>query len=242
MTQTLYLDSRDRSRGSTVSQAKFYLRKPLTNVHRMRLKSAQIVNSFPNINGSNNTLSTSSGAVVLPPKFYSGSEFVATLDNAMQSVCGPFVPAYVSFIASNNSIQWTIGALQIASDVVSTMSDVLGLTKGQVYTGSFTTQLYLALPQYVCFDSPAFREATHGVFAGDSENAVRDSLSPFLTIPLSVCYLQSQTYQASYERSLVLDTSAGGRTISQIDVSVRDPKTGLVLSDTTHWAMLIEFD
>ena len=138
MTQTLYLDSRDRSRGSTVSQAKFNLQKPLTNVRRMRVKSAQIVNSFPNINTSNNSLTTDAGFVSLPPKFYNGSEFVGTLNDTMQSVCGPFVPRYTTFNAGDNSINWTVGTLQIASDVVSTMGDVLGLTKGQVYTGSLS--------------------------------------------------------------------------------------------------------
>jgi hypothetical protein len=80
----LILDSRTRT-SNNVYNATFQLTKPVSRVHKVRVKYIQFANTLYNVGSGENVLVLSTGAsLTVPPGFYSPAEFVALL----QTICG----------------------------------------------------------------------------------------------------------------------------------------------------------
>ncbi len=237
----LHLDSRARRADSTVYDARFDLPRPLQNVRRLRVKSVQFVNTFYNLNESNNVLATSAGFVTVTPQQWGGSELVAEINLQLNLLYGTSGVVYVSLDQTTNVLSWTLGSVVTIDATNSTMRQVLGLD-AKSYTGPavFTSQLYLALPQYVAFSSSQLFSSLDNIFPGHGTN---DQFQPVCTIPVEVGYLSTQTYQPSYERQQTLSGPGSlGTTISTIDIQVRDPYTRRPITELSHWALILEIN
>jgi hypothetical protein len=232
----MLLDSRSRTVGSTPSRAHFNIIKSLRGVKKARVKSVMFVNTFDNITPDNNELKTSSGTASIPAGYYSGTQFLIELQTALESVFGVGGAPYVTFDSINNNLIWTLGANEISGS--SSLSTVLGLNETQqMYTGSFTTRLFLALPTYVSFTIPQL-SSVRTVHAGYDS---KENFQPFCTVPVTSSYLGLDTYQQDYERVIELTSNNNGTSISAMDVIVQDAYTGREITEITNWSMLLEF-
>ena len=231
--QILHIDSRHRRHDSYVAQASFDLIRPVRNVRKAIVQSIQFVNNLHNITTDNNTLQTSSGTVIIAPLYYNGVNFVLQLNTQLVSVFG--AGTYVTFNSLTNEIDWTLGVNTI-DGVTSAMKDVLGLSWDAALTGSFTTMLSLALPQYISFSCSQLR-SSQNIYVGDSE--AKDSQQPFVVLPISSGYLEAQTWVPTYPVEILLSSGQNGTTISKLDFTITDPGSGRVINEMTSWAMVL---
>ena len=236
---TLYIDSRHRRPGTPIHDAQWQydLIRPIQNARSFRLKSIQLANTLHNITPLNNTLSVNGGTVEIAPAFWTASQLVLEINDQLGVLWGPYGGGgeYLVLDFATNRLTWTISTNTI--DVSnSSMAAVLGLPASTPpLTGAFTSQIFLAVPQYISFTSPDLRSSDHQAIHASSTNARRE-LQPFLTVPIGVGYGEIGTYAPDYERIQRL----GGKTLSQIRIKAVDPSTARKLEELTHYAMLIE--
>lgn len=236
MPSTLFIDTRHRRPGSPIHDAVYDLIAPLPSARAFRLKSLQIANTFQNVTSLNNTLAVTGGVVTVPPAFYTGSDLVTQIESQLQTLWGPYGSGYVTLDVTTNTLSWNTQGNTVDA-TASGLTQVLGLDPTQpAYTGVFTSQLYLALPQYVSFASPQLRASDIQSIHASSTLARRE-LQPFLTVPVSSAFGEVSTYQPQYERAQRL----GGATLSQIRIRAIDPSSGRSLTELTHYAMVLEF-
>ena len=181
----LYIDSRSRNLGSTISNPTFLLEKKVTKIKRLRVKSISFANTFHNISDENNRLSTSSGDVIMPPGHYDASVFTVSLNAALVNAFG--AGSYVTFSQTTNEIEWNLGANSILPSQ-STMSNVLGLNNKTSVTGSHVTTLYLATPSHISFLCKQLSNDSHIYVDEKHEN-----FSPVITVPIQTPYLTIET-------------------------------------------------
>ena len=236
MVQILHLDSRSRLPLSTVSNASFLLPRPLSKVRKLKVKSVQFINTFNNISTNNNRISTNLGEITIPPKYYTAQILVLDeINNQLQLLeCGS-----VSLDDRTNKLSWNLNTLVVINTNLSTMNDILGLRHNTLYTSSFETQLFLATPQYISFSCDR-------LIGSDLSNIFPESkdefgFQPFITIPVSSGYLQSQTHEPLYERTITLDSGRNGIDIPMLTIKVYDNHTRREINEITHWAMTLEF-
>ena len=178
----------------------------------------------------------SGATVALAPAFWTASPLVLEINTQLGVLWGPYGGGgdYLSVYFATNRLTWTISTNTIDADA-SSMAEVLGLSAIPPLTGTFYSQIFLAVPQYISFTSPDLRSSDHQAVHASSTDARRE-LQPFLTVPIGVGYGEIGTYAPDYERRQVL----GGKTLSQVRIKAVDPSTGRKLEELTHYAMLIE--
>ena len=229
----LHIDSRHRRQGTSHYNAEFNLTRPLRGVRRARVKSIQFVNTFFNITAENNNLSTSGGVVTIAVKYYTGTEYVNALNSALVAAFGS--GTYATLDSMTNEVDWTLGSNTVSGK--STMAEMLGLQNDvSALTGSFSTTLHLARPQYLSWSCSQI-QSTGSVHTGDA----KDGLQPVAIVPVCAAFLSAQTYAPTVERELVLDSGKNGRTISQLTFRVQDPSSGRDITELSSWAAVIEF-
>ena len=239
--QILHLDSRARRVDSSVYNAVFQLPRPILNARKIRLKSLQFTNTYHNITSDNNVLVTSSGSITIQPAYWNAQELINEINTQLTALWGGSGDPYIELVNATNSLIWTLPLDGPSIDCdASSIRHVLGLPHGtmqatEITQNTFTTQLYLALPQYISFSSPQLSGNVDNIFADQKE-----SYQPFITIPVSVGYLSTQTYQPQYEQRITIDSTKHGITLSSIHVNITDPFTRREIQELTHWAMVIE--
>jgi hypothetical protein len=226
--QRLYLDSRNRTPSSTPSRARFNLSRPLKGVTRYQIKSISLVNTFHNITSDNNTVTTSGGSFSLDQGFYSAAQLIDVLDASLVQIYGA---SEIVTLNSDNTLNWSLGTNSIITSG-STMSHVLGLDPNQAYTGSFTSQLFLALPQYISVSCPQLSPINSmNLHTGEESIAV---------FPITAGYLESMNVFP--EQTIILDSSRAGLNVATLDIAFNDPYSGRELRESAVWSMVIEFN
>jgi len=190
-------------------------------------------NTFNNISADDNELVTSSGAITIAPAFYEASTLVAVLDAQLALAFG--AGPYVSFDASTNSLNWTLGANTI-DGISSTMAETLGLPEHANITGTFTSPLHLAFPSYLSLASPSFTSHEQNVHAGRPQTHIQ--IQPFVTIPISSGYLGQQVHDPALPEPWMNVSN----TLSTINIRLFDPASGREYEEASHWSMLIDFE
>jgi hypothetical protein len=227
--QRLYLDSRNRTPSSTPSRARFNLSRPLKGVTRYQIKSISLVNTYHNITSDNNTVTTSGGSFSLDRGFYSAAQLIDVLDASLVQIYGA---SEIVTLNSDNTLNWSLGTNSIITSG-STMSHVLGLDPNQAsYTGSFTSQLFLALPQYISVSCPQLSPINSmNLHTGEESIAV---------FPITAGYLESMNVFP--EQTIILDSSRAGLNVATLDIAFNDPYSGRELRESAVWSMVIEFN
>jgi hypothetical protein len=229
--QRLYLDCRNRTENSTPSRARFNLSRPLKGVTRYQIKSISLVNTYHNITSDNNTVTTSGGSFSLDQGFYSAVQLIDVLDASLGQIYGASAPGFVT-LNSDNTLNWSLGTNSIITSG-STMSHVLGLDPNQAsYTGSFTSQLFLALPQYISVSCPQLSPINSmNLHTGEESIAV---------FPITAGYLESMNVFP--EQTIMLNSSRAGLNVATLDIAFNDPYSGRELRESAVWSMVIEFN
>jgi fumarate reductase subunit D len=125
----LFLDSSQRIASSSTTRASFLLNRDLIRIKSVSVISASFSDLTYNINELNNLASFGT----MPPKYYTSSDFVATVNTLLGS------GGSVTFDSATNLLTWSLStAIQTGS-----LSDILGLSPLLAYNGSFTSQLVL---------------------------------------------------------------------------------------------------
>ena len=229
----LHIDSRFRTNNSSISNSTFNLTRPIRGVTRARVRSVSFFNTFNNISADDNELVTSSGTVTIVPAFYTAPTFVAVLDAQLAAAFG--AGPYVSFDASTNTLNWTLGANTV-DGISSTMAETLGLPENATITGTFTSPLHLAFPSYLSLASPSFTSHEQNVHAGRPQQHIQ--VQPFATIPISSGYLGQQVHDPALPEQWMNVSNS----LSTINIRLFDPSSGREYTEASHWSMLIEFE
>lgn len=215
---TLVIDSRQRLSGTTAN-AQFALSNEM-KVNQLHVKIIQFANTLFNISENNNAfVLLDATSVIIPPGFYSPAEIAALL--------APYITGI-----SNNVITWNL-----ASPInynLTTLREVIGLNAGTLYTGVFTTQLFLAIPlnlDFVCNQLQPSARNQH-IYSTRSKQT-----QPFVTCPV----LGGHNEMSTYEPNFLDPVQIGTRTI-MLDMQVQDSSTGRIVNEISHWSVLIEFN
>jgi hypothetical protein len=218
----LILDSRTRT-SNNAYDACFQLSKPISRVHSVRVKFAQFANTLYNVAPGENTIVLSTGTLIMPPGFYTPTEFVALL----QTIC--------SVTYNAGKLSWTLGAVSIVV-AATTMREVLGLTLNTTYTGTFNSRLYLASPMNLDFSCSEITDTQGYIVYSGRERAMNNQ--PFLSIPVTEGYGS----MCFYSPHNMYDIKMGNSSLSQLDFLLCDSNSGRVLTELSHWSMLLEVD
>jgi hypothetical protein len=219
----LILDSRTRT-SNNVYNATFQLTKPISRVQKVRVKHVQFANTLYNVADGENTLVLSTGTLVIPPGFYSPVELVALL----QTICA------VTY--NLGKLTWTLGTGVSIVTATTTMREILGLTLNNTYTNTFTTQLYLASPMNMDFISSQITDSQNYVVYSGRERTMNNQ--PFFITPVTEGFGKMCIY-SPYNMH---DIQIGNGSLSQLDFLMCDSNSGRVLTELSHWSMLLEVD
>ena len=219
----LILDSRTRT-SNNVYNATFQLTKPISRVKTVRVKHVQFANTLYNVADGENTLVLSTGTLTMPPGFYTPTEFVTLL----QTIC--------SVTYNSGRLTWALGAVSIVV-AATTMREILGLTQNSTYTNTFTTQLYLASPMNTDFISSQITD-TQGYIVYSGRDRPRANNQPFFIAPVT----EGNGKMCMYSPYNMHDIQIGNGSLSQLDFLICDNNSGRVLTELSHWSMLLEVD
>ncbi len=219
----LILDSRTRT-SNNAYDACFQLSKPISRVHSVRVKFAQFANTLYNVAPGENMIVLSTGvSLIMPPGFYTQTEFITLL----QTIC--------SVTYNTGKLSWTLGAVSIVV-ADTTMREVLGLTPNTTYTGTFNSRLYLASPMNLDFSCSEITDTQGYIVYSGRERAMNNQ--PFLSIPVTEGYGS----MCFYSPHNMYDIKMGNGSLSQLDFLLCDSNSGRVLTELSHWSMLLEVD
>ena len=225
----LYIDSRSRNVGSSISSSLFLLQSKITKIKRLRVKSISFANTFHNISSQNNRLSTSSGDVIMPPGHYTGAVFVATLDALLNGVFG--AGNYATFVSTTNEIEWTLGTNTIYQ---SEMSNVLGVNETSLTGNNIKSTLYLATPSHVSIMCKQLSNDQHIFTSQNHEN-----FNPLISIPIETPYLSVET--TSYDNGPLNWIEYGSQiSISKLTFKLCDSFSKRELKEASHWSLILE--
>ena len=160
----------------------------------------------------------------MTPGFYIPAEFVALL----QTICT------VTYNAGK--LNWTLGAGVSITTQSTTMREILGLTLNSTYTGTFTTQLYLASPMIIDFISSQITD-TNGYVVYSGRDRTMNT-QPFCIVPVTEGYGNMCVY-SPYNMH---DIQMGNGSLAQLDFLLCDNNSGRVLKELSHWSILLEVD
>jgi hypothetical protein len=220
----LILDSRTRT-SNNVYNATFQLTKPISRVHKVRVKHVQFANTLYNVADGENVLTLSNGTVLnMSPGFYTPSEFVALI----QTIC--------TVTYNTGKLSWTLGAVSIVV-AATTIREVLGLTLNTIYTGTFNTQLYLASPMNIDFICSQITD-TQGYIVYSGRERPRANNQPFFIAPVT----EGNGKMCMYSPYNMHNIQIGNGSLSQLDFLICDNNSGRVLTELSHWSMLLEVD
>ena len=225
----VYIDSRSRATG-TPANASFILSRGLHGLSQIHIRSFSFSNMIYNIDEFNNKLMVASNTttitIILPPKFYTTSEFVTALN---QQILLLHMTEGTMVTLQNNTLTWT---LQFGYRLLGgSMSDVIGMFLPSL-SGTFETTLTLSSPQAI---SVVCREVQ-----SQAENiTVQKNLigfTPLLITSLDKGYGMLEVYepQTRYiENFSVRDTD-------RLSFLLCDPRTGRILSEITSWSLILQ--
>ena len=219
----LILDSRTRT-SNNVYNATFQLTKPISRVKTVRVKHVQFANTLYNVADGENTLVLSTGTLTMPPGFYTPTEFVALL----QTIC--------SVTYNAGKLIWALGVGVSIVLATTTMREILGLTQNSTYTNTFTTQLYLASPMNTDFISSQITDSHNYVVYSGRERPMNNQ--PFFIAPVT----EGNGKMCMYSPYNMHDIQIGNGSLSQLDFLICDNNSGRVLTELSHWSMLLEVD
>jgi hypothetical protein len=219
----LILDSRTRT-SNNAYDACFQLSKPISRVQSVRVKFAQFANTLFNIAPGENILTLSTGAtLIIPPGFYTQTEFITLL----QTIC--------SVTYNSGKLIWTLGTVSIVT-AATTMREVIGLSLNNTYTGTFSTWLYLASPMNVDFSCNEINDTQGYIVYSGRDRTINNQ--PFLSIPVTEGYGN----MCFYSPHNMYNIKIGNGSLSQLDFFICDSSSGRLLTELSHWSMLLEVD
>ena len=225
----LLIDSRHRDVNTPIYAPSFRISQPIHGVKHVKVKWVQYGNLTHNIRSSNNTFSISQDNgttyldVSIPVGFYTAADLVDAINTA-----SPIPTDIVSFVEANNTLNWSLPTGVVLNGMPSTMYNVLGISKIQTYIGTFSSTLYLALPNAISFSCQQLQSHSSIIStSGQPDNGA------FFTVPITVGYGQTGHYEASDQGFIHLN----GVNLSQLSFSLKDLGTGEPLKEASHWTM-----
>ena len=229
-TWIVLLDSRSRQPGTTISNPTFQLTHPLGNVSSCRVRCVQFANVLHNIDSTHNVVGlVGKNKGVVPPGFYTPNTLVDSINSF-----GIGIGISVTYTPASNALHWDVGDGVIDTQN-SSMRETLGLNVGQVYTGSFTTTLFMASPMNIDFVSPQLQTSNYSYSGRDTR---RDTnRQPLVSVPV----LNGHGQMSVYMPTTLHDVHIGGGQFGQLEFTVVDSLTGRELNEMSHWSMQLEF-
>ena len=231
----IYIDSRSRATGIPASST-FVLNRSLHSLSQIHIRSFSFSNVIYNIDEYNNQLMISDGHsnnanIILPPKFYTTSEFVIALNQQIRAFVLLQFPSSVggdAVTVRNNTLVWTLRAGYRLTG--GSMADVIGMY--QPLAGTFETPLTLSSPQAI---SVICKEVQ-----SQSENInVQKSFIGFT--PLLICSLEKGYGNLEvYEPQTRYIESFSIRDTDRLSFMLCDPRTGRILSEITSWSLILQ--
>ena len=225
----LLIDSRHREVNTPIYAPTFRLSQPIHGVKHVKVKWTSYGNLTHNIRSSNNTftISQDSGTtyldVSIPTGFYTPTDLVDAINTA-----SPIPTDIVSFVEANNTLSWSLPTGVVLNGMPSSMYNILGISQTSTYINSFSSTLYLALPNAISFSCPQLQSHSSIIStSGQPDNGA------IFTVPITVGYGQTGHYEESDQNFINLN----GVNLSQLSFSLKDIGTGEVLKESAHWAM-----
>ena len=226
-TRHIYIDSRSRHLGIPAS-CQFLLNRTLHDVNSIQVRSFTFANTIYNIDMFNNQLKFIIGntqvIITVPPKFYTGQEFVDKLNVVIRDMTG-FDTNAVSL--RNNTLVWTIGQARIEGG---SMSDVIGQFFPTM-TGTFETPLTLSSPAAIAVTCKEVQSSAEHI----TTTKVHAAYTPLLLSSLTRGYGNLEVY----EPQTVYLENFNMHATDSLSFKLTDPRTGRVLDEITSWSMII---
>jgi hypothetical protein len=231
-----YLLSLESKNSPTIpSTCNFVLNQPIINGSKLVVKSFTFANSLYNITSPNNTLVFNTPfTATIPQGYYTFSSYISTL-NALLVGNATFLtnmsPATtaVSFNSSSNTVSWTIGSNSLTS---SSLLWTFALAPGN-YTGTFTSQIFLAAPSSICLHSPNIAP----IMQNFCTNYTSPVSSPFYVGVINSSFGSMENTAESHRehQSVVL----GDQSITSLSITLRDINFR-ELVECSGWALVCE--
>ena len=218
----VFLDSSQRMSTSSTTRASFLLNRDIIRIKSVSVISASFSNLTYNISSINNLASFGR----MPPKYYTSSEFVATVNTLLGSA------GSIAFDPATNLLTWTLST-PIQGGM---MSDILGLSPLLVYNGSFTSTLSLARPSAVSFVCPSLQSFSCNSHVQGIKNGGRS----LFTSHVEVGFGQVQTVRVNIPHIQIVN----GASLSLIEMELLDPSSGRTFdsSEVPQWSLILKLE
>ena len=229
MEYSLYLDSRDRIKG-TPANAFFQLSQPLINVKSVIVETVCFSNTLINIDENNNSLAYNNGDVEtiigrIPIGYYTPQKMVDELNTL-----GMHRESFQVGLGDGDTLQWALLPGTIVYPL--TLGQVLGFHEPM--SSDRTTQLVLAAPMSISFSSPSLQPGVTSVFGSKAQLG---SLSSIIDVPVIVGHHTMQTFQP---QTMVLHR-LNTRCIDTLQIIVSDSRSRRVCEEMNIWSMVLKF-
>ena len=229
MEYSLYLDSRDRIKG-TPANAFFQLSQPLINVKSIVVETVCFSNTLINIDENNNSLAYNNGDVEtiigrIPIGYYTPQKMVDAINTL-----GMHRESFQVGLGEGDVIQWSL----LPGTIIypASLGQVLGFHEPM--NANTTTQLVLAAPMGISFSSPSLQPGFTNVFGNKAQLG---SLSSIIDVPIIAGHHMMQTFQPQTTVMHRLNS----RCIDTLQIIVSDSRSRRVCEEMNIWGMNLRF-
>ena len=203
--------------------------QPLCGIDKISVKCVSFANTLYNIDSNNNTIRLVGSAVFhVEPGFYTPERLVSVINAAGIGISLTYVEDY-------NTLQWNIGQ-GVLNIPESSMSETLGIRANLSYTGTFTTQLFLASPMLIDFNCSQITPP-YTTYSGRGTNRSLTNTQPFVTVPVTSGFKNMCTYLPPTDSIIQM---GGGVSIAQLDMRITNPLNGRILDEIGPYVIKIE--
>ena len=228
MEYSLYLDSRDRVKG-TAANAVFQLSQPLINVKSVIVETVCFSNTLINIDEFNNALGYSNGGgemVVgtIPIGYYTPEKMILAINTL-----GLYREWFQVGPGDGDTLEWLL--LPGTTMYPVTLGQVLGFHEAM--NGNATTQMVLAAPMSISFSSPSMQPGVTNVFGNKAQIG---SLSSIIDVPIVAGHHMMQTFQPQ----TAVVHRLNNRCIDSLQIIVTDSRSRRVCDELNIWSMVLK--
>ena len=233
MKYCVYLDS-TQSTGTRPSSSTYNLNQSVIGMQSLKVKSFTFANTLYNISSSNKQLNFSSTLLTIPEAFYTFSQLIKYIDDALMNsiafTSNLTTEMHAVVLNADNSLTWTIGNNILLK--TSTMYDNFLLNQYITYTGNFLSSLFLAQPLAIALQSNALQGSAMR-FVTSANIAITQA---FWIVPVTSGNGEMQ--DPAYDLDIQIQCS--NINLSQFDVLLYNPSDNRELKEINHWCMILE--